>query len=261
MNDRFLKGRYRLKQLLGKGAFAEVYLAVDEEGNSYACKISENSELLMREAGFQRGIQHFLFPEYVDAWQKDGKGWLMMEYVQGETLERIVGQNGFFAAKQAAEIGRQLAEGLLYLHERQEPLLFRDIKPANVMLEKNGRVKLLDFGCVCRAGEKGSAAGTPGFGAPEQFQTGSRQGTAADVYGLGQTLAAMVGKTYDKKLREVIRRCTMQMPEERLPDMRYVKELLSVCCGKQRFSSAQKAVLQGRIVIRKNIWEYERKRT
>lgn len=255
MNDRLLKGRYRLRQLLGKGAFSEVYLAADEKGNSYACKISENSGLLMREAAFQREIRHFLFPKYVDAWQKDGKGWLIMEYVQGETLERIVRRNGFFTAKQTAEIGRQLAEGLSYLHERQEPLLFRDIKPANVILEKNGRVKLLDLGCVCHVGEKGSAAGTPGFGAPEQFEAGSIQGTAADVYGLGQTLAAMAGKTCDKKLREVIRRCIMKMPEERLPDMRYVEELLSVCCGKQRFNSVQKAVLQGRIVIRKNIWE------
>lgn len=261
MNDKALRGKYHLKRLLGKGAFSEVYLTVDEEGNSYACKVSGNGELLMREAAVQKEIQHSLYPRYADAWLEEDKGWLLMEYVQGETLEKVIMRDGCFSARQAAEIGKKLAEGLLYLHERQEPLLFRDIKPSNVMLGRDGSVKLLDLGCVCHAGERVSIAGTPGFGAPEQFERGRRQGIAVDVYGLGKTLLAMAGKDCERKLRKIICRCTMEVPEERLPDMRYVEEFLSAYCGKERFNSVQKAVLKGRIVVQKNIWEYQHKKT
>lgn len=261
MDDMFNGGRYRAIRLLGKGAFSEVYLTVDARGNRFACKVSEKGDLLMREADFQSKIRHPLFPGFEDAWRTGDKAWLLMEYIQGENLENIIRRDGCFSSEQTAEAGKKLAEGLLYLHERQEPLLFRDIKPSNVMVERNGSVRLLDLGCVCRAGEGSGAAGTPGFGAPEQFEPGSIQGTAADVYGLGRTLLAMAGKNCERKLRKVIDKCTMTEPEERLPDMRYAAELLSVCCeGGGRFSSVQRAVLQGRISVRKNIWDYGQKR-
>lgn len=255
MNDRLIRGKYRLGQLLGKGAFSEVYLATDGAANRYACKVSKNSGLLLREAAFQRELQHPLFPKYVDAWEEDGRGWLLMEYVPGETLEALIGRKGFFTPEQAAETGRELAEGLRYLHELPEPLLFRDIKPSNVMREPEGRVRLLDFGCVCPAGECRGTAGTPGFGAPEQFMQGRAQGTAADVYGLGRTLLVLTGKNPGGRLGAVLRRCTMEAAEERLPDMGCVAELLSVCCEKKRFTGVQKAVLQGRLKLMKNIWE------
>lgn len=253
MEDKLIGGKYELKELLGKGAFSRVYLAADKSGRSYACKVSGSSHLLEREAEILRRIHHPLFPGYVDYGQ-EGMGWLVMEYIQGETLERILRHQGTFSPERAAEIGRSLAEGLMYLHERQEPLLFRDIKPANVMLEPDGKVKLLDFGCACFAGEKSSIAGTPGFGAPEQFVAGSPQGIAVDVYGLGQTLRAMAGNGCGGRLGKVIERCTEKRPEKRLPDMRYAAELLSVCCGKGRFSDIQRAVLQGKILVQKNIW-------
>lgn len=255
MNDRLIRGKYRLGQLLGKGAFSRVYLATDSAGRRYACKVSENSALLLREAGFQKKAGHPLFPECLDAWEEEGRGWLLMEYVPGENLEAVVGKKGFFTPEQAAETGRELAGGLRYLHELRPPLLFRDIKPSNIMREPGGRIRLLDFGCVCPVGECRGTAGTPGFGAPEQFRQGCVQGIAADVYGLGRTLLALTGKNPGGRLGAVLRRCTVERAEERLPDMAWVEELLGACCEKKRFTGVQRAVLQGRLALRKNIWE------
>ncbi|MCM1188195.1 MAG: serine/threonine protein kinase [bacterium] len=259
MDKRIGNGRYRLLQPLGEGAFSRVYLAEDGKGGLYACKICENPEALRREADYQRRLRHPLFPYYVEEGEEGGRGFLIMEYVRGETLERAVGREGAFGAERAARIGMELAEGLRYLHEGPMPLVYRDLKPANILLEETGRVRLLDLGCVCPAGETGSVAGTPGFGAPEQFVPGGRQEAAADLYGLGKILLMTVGGKCRGPLKEVILACTAEEPGERLPDMRTLLELLAVCRkdgSKGRFDSVQKAWLRGGIRVRKNIWEY-----
>lgn len=257
MNDRIAGEKYALIQLLGKGAFSEVYLAMNTEGRYFACKIAQRSASLKREADFQRQVRHPLFPKVIDAGQENGRDWILLEYVPGENLEERIRRKRFFSSEQTAEIGRKLAEGLRYLHERPRPLLFRDIKPANVMMTGDGRVKLVDFGCVCYAGESSGIAGTTGFGAPEQFEPGAGLGPTADIYGLGKTLQAISGGRCEKMLREVIDSCTKEIPNRRLPDMRWAEELLAVCCGEGRqgrFSSVQKAVLNGKIQVQKNIW-------
>lgn len=256
-------GKYRLTRLLGRGAFSEVYLATDREGERYACKLSEKTDMLKREAFYQKEIGHPLFPRYVEEGEGVRGGWLVMEYIQGETLEEHIRRRGYFSEKEAAEIGERLAEGLACLHERSRPLVFRDIKPANVILGEGRQTRLVDLGCVCAAGERTGFAGTPGFGAPEQFTAGDGQGITADVYGLGRTLLAMTGNKYRGRLGRVLRRCTKSAPQDRLPDMRSVSELLAVCRGeggRRRFSDTQKAILRGEISFVKNIWESDCKK-
>lgn len=263
MREKIAAGRYRLIRLLGEGAFSRVYLAQDDRGERYACKIGKDPEMLRREAGYQKSIRHPLFPRYVEAGEEDGQGWLLMEYVRGETLESVLKRTGHLKARRAARIGMALARGLRYLHERPRPLVYRDLKPANILLGEHDEVRLLDLGCVCPAGEPQSMAGTPGFGAPEQFLAGSRQETAADIYGLGKILAAAAGKSSRGQLGEVIRACVKERPEERLSDMRILEELLAVCAGeggRRRFDGLQKAYLKGEIRIRKNILEYDSER-
>lgn len=259
MNKRIAGGKYELLRMLGKGAFAEVYLAVDTRGQYHACKVSENCRLLMREAKLQRAVRHELFPAYEDHGIEGGMGWLMMEYIRGENLEQIIGREGCFTSEETAKIGKRLANGVRYLHERNPPILFLDIKPANIMLGAEGSIKLIDFGCACPEGENEGIAGTVCYGAPEQFESGSSPGITADIYGLGKTLREMAGKNCDKRLSRVILSCTGTFPEERLPDMRWVEELLAVCGEKGRpgkFNSLQKAILSGKIRVLKNIWEY-----
>lgn len=251
------KRRYKLYKLLGEGAFARVYLAEDLSGRLYACKVSPRGELLAREAGFQKvSACHPLFPAFYDFWrEEDGGGCLLMEYVPGENLESVLKREGALSCRRAAEIGYHLAEGLEYLHHRREPLVFRDVKPSNVMLMPEGGVKLLDFGCACSPGICADRAGTPGFGAPEQFEQDRELTSAADVYGLGRTLQRTAGVNCRGLLKKITDRCTDKRQEERLGDMREVKELLRLCAveEKARMSDRQSAVLKGEIRTLKDI--------
>ncbi|MCM1191327.1 MAG: serine/threonine protein kinase [Butyrivibrio sp.] len=246
--------QYKRIRLLGKGAFAEVYLVEDCIGRVYACKVCGRPEMLEREAALQKSAVHSLFPEVYDFRREEAKGCLLMEYVRGESLETILRREGSFREERAAAVGVRLAEGLKYLHEREEPLIFRDVKPSNVMLTPEGDVKLLDFGCACPPGRQADRAGTPGFGAPEQFEPGGLQTAAADIYGLGRTLQVMLGQG-SGLLKKIADRCTARNPEERLPDMRETAELLRLCTGEAegRMSARQKAVLKGKIRVVKDI--------
>lgn len=246
--------KYKTIKILGRGAFAEVYQVEDAAGQQYACKVCEHAELLSREGGFQRETEHPLFPAVLDFWREGSTGYLLMEYVPGESLENILRREGAFSDRRAAEIGCRLAEGLLYLHEKKE-LLFRDVKPANVMLTPEGTVKLLDFGCVCRFGKNVDRAGTPGFGAPEQFEVGEMQTAAADVYGLGRTLQEITEGRCRGLLKRITDKCTADSPKERLPNMREAEDLLPLCAGerKTRINARQRAILRGEIRVVKDI--------
>lgn len=245
----------KMVRLLGAGAFSEVYLVEDGAGRHYACKVSGHTELLAREAASHRRICHPLFPKFVQFWKENGKAYLLMECIEGENLKKAAEMRGGFAARQAADIGAQLAEGLFYLHQLPEPVVFRDVKPENVMLARNGTARLLDFGCACQAGKSVDIAGSPGFGAPEQFVTDSVQTAAADVYGLGRTLEKILEEGERGILRRIIRRCVEERPEDRLGDMRELAGMLHSLArdGERSLSGRQRAVLKGDLRLIKNI--------
>lgn len=189
-----LAGRGYIRHgLLGKGSFSDVYCIEDRaDGRRYACKISWRTEMLEREAQVLKGLRHPLYPEFAAFWRTAGLGILLREYVEGHSLEEML-KRRHFSAGQTAQVGLWLAEGLLYLHALPERLLFRDVKPANIIVRQDGRVKLIDFGCVCPMGASvASRAGSPGFAAPEQLGGGGTLTEACDVYGLGRTLEAML---------------------------------------------------------------------
>lgn len=185
---------YIVGQLLGQGAFSKVY-SVEERrtGRRAACKISENIRLLKREEEILKKLRHPLFPEYYGSWREEKTGFLLMEEVSGENLAELIRRGEKLSIYQIAEIGMKLAEGLLYLHESPQVIIFRDVKPENIILGRDGRVKLLDFGCACMPDkDNGTRAGTPGFAAPEQLMEGGGQTHLCDVYGLGRTLQELL---------------------------------------------------------------------
>lgn len=273
---------YALGELLGRGAFSGVYRVKKEgTGSRAACKISENTALLFREAELLADLRHPLFPEVYERWKEGGLGFLLMEEISGKNLEEWMRLGRKFSTCQIAETGMELAEGLLYLHERQEPVLFRDVKPENIMLREDGRVKLLDFGCAWAPGSGGgSRAGTPGYGAPEQFEESGRQTLLCDVYGLGRTLRAMAdaGQPLTKGLGERLRErgerrrlekiltvCMKEEPGSRPADMRVVMAALYPLCagadgGRGRGSWGGDFWKEG-VVCRKNIWKSTSKTT
>lgn len=243
---------YAVRRLLGQGAFSDVYCVEGKaDGRLYACKVSGQAEMLEREARLTERLRHPSFPVYGTFWKKAGMGILLREYAEGYSLEELLGRR-LFSVEQTIRVGLSLAEGLQYLHELPEKFLFRDVKPANVIIRQDGRAMLIDFGCVCSMSEKvTSRAGSPGFAAPEQLREGSALTASCDVYGLGQTLKAMLGAEsrrsrtgrgrwcgglqkagrrwksseelrQEKRLRQFLEACTEAAEGKRIADMRAV---------------------------------------
>lgn len=240
------------RELLGRGAFAEVYLE-ETGGRVAACKVCDDADLLQREAEIQKQVQHPLFPEYYAFRRLEGKGMLWMEYVPGITLERFLRGKKHFSEAEAICIAVQLAEGLRYLHNLSGGLLFRDVKPQNILLTGHGRVKLLDFGCVCPVGSNPGVAGTPGFAAPEQLKFGGRLTRSCDVYGLGRVLQVMTGANCSKGLRHFTEACTRTEPGRRPPDMDWALELLQILASRGTVNCMQAALLKGEVNFQKYI--------
>lgn len=225
---------YQRVEQIGEGAFSRVYRM--EKANSHelvACKVSVELQMLHREGEILRCLQHPLFAEYYDFKKYEGIGFLFMEYVAGRTLRTVVRNQGRLCEREAIRIGVELAEGLCYLHGQRSPILFRDIKPENIMLQKDNRVRLVDFGSADIVGTKTAViTGTPGYAAPEQWKELEKVDTYSDVYAWGKVMQYMLngenrggqsaGKT-DTKLhlgiRSLIEACTRERIEERVPNM------------------------------------------
>ena len=270
---------YDVIRLLGEGAFSKVVLTkkqtltqrqhtkkrrddIREESliNNAACKISRQVGLALREAETLARIDHPLFPKYLDVWQEGQKVFLLMEYVEGSSLETLLARRGGFSDMQIVRIGLELAEGLKYLHELPEPVLFRDLKPANILLRQDGRVKLLDLGCACTIGRQAALAGTPEYASPEQLKSGSVLTPASDVYGLGKTLRAIAGRKCGKGLSQVIAACTKERPQERISDMRGVISALAALEKGTGMSIPLGTSRRVNVVCINNVWESAYKR-
>lgn len=256
-----LSGRgWRAVRRVGRGAFCEVYLVTEKKtGRFAACKVSKKKELARRESDLLAAAAHPLFPEFYGLWEQGENAYLLMEYIWGGSLEDYLRQRGRFCAGQTVRVGIELAQGIRFLHQLPDPMLYRDLKPANVMIRQDGRVRLLDMGCACRLRRPdGSRAGTPGFAAPEQLREGGVLSPASDVYGLGKLLERMAGDGARGRLGQVIAACTMPAPEDRLPDMQEVTAALLSLCGDARARAAFPGRMKyggHRIRCIGNVWE------
>ena len=188
--------RYRLVSLLGRGGTAEVWRAEDEAlarhvalklvtvpTDDSAARAGEEARLLAR-------LNHpGLVPVYDAGTDDRGRPWVVMELVEGETLADTL-KRGPLASERAAAVGRSIAEALGYVHG--QGLLHRDVKPANILVGRDGRVRLTDFGIArlvdaARVTSTGMMVGTASYLAPEQV-AGEPVGPPADVYALGLVL-------------------------------------------------------------------------
>ncbi len=201
-----LKQRYYLIRQLGKGGMGIVYQARDTQlGNRFvAIKEMSQSNLssqqlrdattaFRREALLLANLSHQNLPRIYDHFDEDGKSYLVMDFIEGETLAELLAQipGQGLLLEEVLLIAEQLCSVLGYLHTRRPPIIFRDIKPANIMITANGdHLYLIDFG-IARFFKPGQAhdtyfIGTAGYAAPEQYNA---QTTAlSDIYSLGVVL-------------------------------------------------------------------------
>src|SRR5690349_9733887 len=203
--------RYRLDQRIGAGAMGAVWRGTDELLNrTVAVKellaaaepptaaggdaLEESRQRLMREGRIGARLQHPHVISMFDVVVHDDRPWLVMEYLPSQSLAAMLTEKGPMEPRVVAEIGRQVADGLAAAHAAG--VVHRDVKPGNVLIADDGRVKLTDFG-VSRAVDDvqltrtGLIAGTPAFLAPEVAR-GQDPTSASDVFALGATLYAAV---------------------------------------------------------------------
>ena len=206
-NQRLLAGRYRLEQLLGRGSMGAVWKAHDVVlRRSVAVKevllpptqsAEENAisrERALREARAIAALSHPNVVTLFDVVEDDGRPWVVMELVPARSLAAIITEDGPLPPVEAARIGLAVLDALDSAHE--VGITHRDVKPGNILVSRDGRVKLADFGISRKVDESqltrtGLMVGSPSYIAPEVAR-GRDASRAADIWGLGATLHCAV---------------------------------------------------------------------
>src|SRR5689334_21960762 len=199
------RGEYKILGMIGRGGMGAVYRAQRlADGTIWALKemrpqqdappeeAAENRRLFEQEAALLEQLHHPNLPVVADRFDYQGRPVLVMEFVPGQTLEdRIRETNATLLEQQVLGYGIQIARVLHYLHSLTPPIIYRDLKPSNIMITPDGVLKLIDFG-VARTHKRGKskdtvAMGSAGYAPPEQYGKGQTD-ARSDVYALGATL-------------------------------------------------------------------------
>ncbi|MBR3109068.1 MAG: protein kinase [Clostridia bacterium] len=203
MIGKVLDNRYELVEFIGKGGMALVYRAIDRRtGHSVAVKIlrpeynqdAEFSARFQREALAASRMSHHNIVNLLDVGQAENMRYLVMEYVQGRTLKEVIRQKGKLPPDVAAQIGIRILSALQHAHKNG--IIHRDIKPQNVLVHKDGLIKVADFGIARVAGwdtvtQEDSVMGSVHYFSPEQAQ-GKPVTAASDLYSVGVVLYEML---------------------------------------------------------------------
>lgn len=201
-----LQQRYLVVGPAGRGGMSAVYQAVDtqygnrrvaikemSQGQLNANELAEATARFQQEARLLGSLHHPNLPRIYDAFSEYGRSYLVMDYIDGKTLLQLLKDAGKrpLPVAQVLDYATQLCDVLAYLHAQNPPVIFRDLKPTNVMVTENGHVVLIDFG-IARFFKEGQAQdtvylGSPGYAPPEQHGV-SQTNPRSDLYALGATL-------------------------------------------------------------------------
>ncbi len=243
-----IDGKYEVLREVGRGGMSVVYLAMDKRLNKqWAIKefrkdkddVSKQVALkaLLDEANLMKKLDHPTLPRIVDIIDNHQTVYVIMDYIEGESLNKVLDAYGAQPQEAVIEWAKQLSEVLDYLHTQNPPVIYRDMKPANIMLKPDGTVRLIDFGIAreYKEGKDGDteAIGTRGYAAPEQFGGKGQTDARTDIYSLGVTLYHLVtGKnpaeppyeiypirhwnpSFSSGLEWLIQKCTQLNPSDR----------------------------------------------
>lgn len=240
-------GKYKILNKVGQGGMSVVYLAMNEKANKqWAVKEVRKDGIkdfevvrqgLVAEIEILKKLSHPNLPSIVDVIDKEDSFIIIMDYIQGNSLNVALEEFGAQPQENVITWAKQLCDVLGYLHTRTPAIIYRDMKPANIMLKPDGNVTLIDFGTAREFKEKNLAdttcLGTVGYAAPEQFGGMGQTDARTDIYCLGATLYHLVtGKNpceppYEIKpirsinpalssgLERIIQKCTQRDPNDR----------------------------------------------
>ena len=233
-----LKMRYCVVEEIGSGGEGHLYLARDMElGNYWAVKELPISK--KREAKLLRLLEHPYMPRMIDYIEKEDYCYLVMEFIQGKSLEEWIKEGRRFSEEELLSFGIMIAQVLGYLHSRKPPVYYGDLKPGNLMLTENGKLYLVDFGSAVLGfgNEPRICMGTEGFAAPEQYQ--GKVSERSDLFALGKTIRSLAGRNWGRILWKIpglwlfVHRCVQPQEEKRLQNAAQAKKML-LKIGKRR---------------------------
>lgn len=240
-------GKYKILNKVGQGGMSVVYLAMNEKANKqWAVKeVRKDGVLdfesvkqgLVAETDILKKLSHPNLPSIIDVIDTEDSFIIIMDYIQGNSLNKALEEFGAQPQEMVIEWAKQLCDVLGYLHSRTPAIIYRDMKPANVMLKPDGNIMLIDFGTAREYKEKNLAdttcLGTVGYAAPEQFGGMGQTDARTDIYCLGATLYHLVtgmnpceppyeikpireiNPTLSSGLERIILKCTQRNPEDR----------------------------------------------
>lgn len=210
-DDHLLQNRYRVLGVLAIGGMSVVYRAQDLRFSNVTrlCAVKEMFNTAAdpqvramivrnfeREANILATLSHPAIVQVYDYFTEGDRSYLVLEFVKGDNLETVLDETGgFLPEAQVVRWAIQICDVLSYLHVHEpRPIIFRDVKPSNVMLDKHDRIRLVDFGIakMFQSGQKGTMVGTEGYSPPEQYR-GSAE-PRADIYALGATMHHLLSK-------------------------------------------------------------------
>jgi len=240
-------GKYKVLNIIGQGGMSVVYLAMNEKANKqWAIKEVrkdgiKNFELvkqgLIVETNMLKKLSHPNLPSIIDVIDQDGTFLIVMDYIQGNPLDKTLEEEGAQPQELVIEWAKQICDVLEYLHTRTPPIIYRDMKPANLMLKPDGTITLIDFGTAREFKHQNHAdttcLGTQGYAAPEQFGGIGQTDARTDIYCLGTTLYHLVtghnpseppyemypigywNSSLSEGLEKIIEKCTQRNPDDR----------------------------------------------
>ena len=197
---------FEIKEVIGHGAFSDVYLAVDPEGRQVVLKCPHDAimgdtstfDRFRRELEIAKKLDHPGIQHSYDLGAHRSRPYLVMEYVEGETLRGLLNRQKRLPTARAIVLTQQLAEAMAYAHS--QGVYHRDLKPENLLITPEGRLVVTDFGIALLSGARRltwrwltSTVGTPDYMAPEQIQ-GKRGDARTDIYAIGIMLFEMLAE-------------------------------------------------------------------
>lgn len=243
-----IDGKYKILNKIGQGGMSIVYLAINEAANKpWAIKEvrkdgTKDFEVvkqgLIVETDMLKRLNHPNLPSIIDVIDREDTFLIVMDYIEGRSLNDILKENGAQPQEYVIEWAKQLCDVLGYLHSRKPPIIYRDMKPSNVMLKPDGNVTLIDFGTAREFKDRDMVEdticlGTQGYAAPEQFGGHGQTDPRTDIYSLGATLYHLVTGHNPAKppyemypirqwnphlssgLEQIISKCVQKNPNER----------------------------------------------
>lgn len=242
-----IDGKYKILNKIGQGGMSVVYLAMNERANKqWAIKEVRKDGVkdydvvrqgLIAETDILKRLNHPHLPSIIDVFDRDDTFLIVMDYIEGKSLDHWLKKDGAQPQEKVVEWAKQICDVLGYLHSRKPPIIYRDLKPANVMLKPDGQIMIIDFGTAREFKETSiedtSCLGTQGYAAPEQYGGHGQTDARTDIYTLGATMYHLLtghnpslppyemypirrwNPALSSGLEKIVLKCTQRNPNDR----------------------------------------------